>query len=161
MIHLSLNRLVCVGLMSVVTAGVYHTTRKSGEEILQMPGVSLLCASSDQCREQQSREQQEILARYAAKQAIANDLAAGCINVHEAGERIDTLNAGESAVAHRERRKNFSSGSAEAVGLVQKLLWSHPEGLEVVSRLKKELDDESASSRTGSEMQTTDTPRCN
>jgi hypothetical protein len=161
MIHLSLNRLVCVGLMSFVTAGVYHTTQKSGDELLQMPGLSSLTVSSNQCREQQSREQQEILARYSAKQAIATELAAGRITLHEAGERIDALNANDSTAFHRERRKNFANGSAEAVGLVRKLPWNQPERDEVVSRLEKELHASSAASRTVPEARTTNTPLSN
>jgi hypothetical protein len=160
MIHLSLNRLVCVGLMSVVTAGVYHATRRSGDEMLQMPGISLLSASNEQCREQQVSEQENILARYSAKRAIAIDLAAGSINLQKAGERIDSLNEGESAVAHRERQRIFPSGSAEAVDLVRKVLWNQPERDEVVSRLEKELDNESACSRAG-ETRTTDIPQSN
>jgi hypothetical protein len=141
MIHFSLNRLVCLGLMSVVMVGVYRGTQKSGDEILRMPGVTLLFASSDQCRAQQFCEQESILTRSSGKGAIAKELVAGRITLHEAGERIDALNAGESAVAQRERRKNFPSGSAEAVGLVRKFLWNQPEREEVISRLEKELSN--------------------
>jgi hypothetical protein len=161
MIHLSLNRLVCVGIMSVVTAGVYHTTRKSGDEILQMPGISLVSESSEECRAQQVREQKDILARFSAKEAIAKELVAGRINLHEAGERIDALNAGDSAVARRERRKTFSSGSAEAIGLVRTLLWNQPERHEVVSRLGKELNADSASSMEIPDTRTTDNSQAN
>jgi hypothetical protein len=158
MIHVSLSRLVCVGLMGVVTAGVYHGTRKSGDEILQIPGVSLLSVSSEQCRAQQLSEQEDILSRFSAKKAIATELVAGRIDLHEAGERIDALNAGDSEVTHRERLKNFLSGSAEAISLVRRQLWNQPECDEVVSRLEKELGTSSASSMKVSDARTTDNP---